>query len=201
MTTQRRIVALVMILSLTLQMAWADGSVRARAAFEVGIGTQGILSYEELGVRLPVGSKGLAVAAKARLLSSLTWATFINRSTGEAVSFHPDVVGGVLSFGGSSPLLSETFRVYGGTDALVGYSFTPWDSVIYGTGNLIGANLTVAVLGYFGIEVFTTPSLSVCLDAGGGLKSLIGDKSNPYAVASSWLGSGFGIRMSLRVYR
>jgi hypothetical protein len=134
-------------------------------------------------------------------MSSLTWATFINRSTGEAVSFHPDVVGGVLSFGGSSPLLRDTFRAYGGTDVFVGYSFTPWDSAIYGTGNLIGANVTVAALGYFGIEVFTTPSLSICLDAGGGLKTLIGDKTNAYAVASSWLGSGFGIRVGLRFYR
>ena len=40
----------------------------------------------------------------------------------------------------------------------------------------------------------------VFLDAGGGFKSLIGDKQNPYVVASSWLGSGFGIKMGMRFY-
>ena len=35
---------------------------------------------------------------KARIMSSLTWATFIHQK-GESVSFHPVVVAGVLSCG------------------------------------------------------------------------------------------------------
>jgi hypothetical protein len=58
MTTWWSFVALVMVLSVSVPTARADGSAGARAALEVGIGTQGILSYEELGVRLPVGSRG-----------------------------------------------------------------------------------------------------------------------------------------------
>ena len=42
--------------------------------------------------------------------------------------------------------------------------------------------------------------LSACLDAGGGWKSIAGDKANPYVIAGSWLGSGFGIRMGMRFY-
>jgi hypothetical protein len=120
--------------------------------------------------------------------------------TSQSVSFHPDVIGGVLSFGGASPLLHGFLRAHGAAEILLGYSFTPWDSAVYGVANLIGNNLTFAVLGSYGIEVFTSDSMSVCLDAGGGWKSLFGDKSNPYAVASSWLGSGFGFRMSMRFY-
>jgi len=56
------------------------------------------------------------------------------------------------------------------------------------------------VLGYFGIELFTTPRMSVHLDAGGGFKSVSGDNGNQYLIASSWLGSGFGIRMGMRFY-
>ena len=143
---------------------------------------------------------GFSVGVKARMLSSLTWATFINQKTLEAVSFHPDVIGGVLSFGGCSPLLYGLLRMYGGSDILLGWSFTPWDSALYGVGNLIGDNLTYAFWGYFGFELFTAPTIAVFLDAGGGLKSLAGDKTNPYATASSWLGSGFGIKMGMRFY-
>jgi hypothetical protein len=170
-------------------------------AFEFGLGTQGILSYEEVGVRLPLIGKASFVSLKARLASSLTWATFRNLETGTTVSFHPDVIVGVVSFGGVSPFVVGPVRMYGACDLLFGYSFTPWDSAIYDTGNLIGPNLTWGVLGYFGIELFTTPTMSVHLDAGGGLKSVSGDRSNQYLVASSWLGSGFGIRMGMRFYR
>ncbi len=137
---------------------------------------------------------------KARLLSSLTWATFINMQTGDSVSFHPDVIGGVVSFGGVSPMIHDMLRMYGQSDILLGYSFMPWDSAIYGVGNLIGDNLTFAIWGCFGLELFTAKSLSVFLDAGGGFKTVFGDKQNPYVVASSWLGSGFGIKMGMRFY-
>ena len=172
----------------------------ASLALEVGMGTQGILSYEEVGVRLPLLGGGFSMALKARFLSSMTWATFTDSRTSQTVSLHPDIVGGVLSFGGTSPLLHGILRAHGAAEILLGYSFTPWDSAIYGVGNLIGDNFTFAVVGSFGIELFTTESLSVCLDAGGGWKSLFGEKSNPYVIASSWLGSGFGIRMGMRFY-
>jgi hypothetical protein len=169
-------------------------------AFEVGMGTQGILSYEEVGVRLPLMGGGFSMALKARFLSSMTWATFTDLRTSQTVSLHPDIVAGVLSFGGTSPLLHGFLRAHGAVEILLGYSFTPWDSAIYGVGNLVGDNLTFALVGSFGIELFTAERLSVCLDAGGGWKSLFGDKSNPYVIASSWLGSGFGIRMGMRFY-
>ena len=168
--------------------------------FQFGIGTQGILSFEEVGVRLPMIGKSFFIEVKARLLSSLTWATFINMQTGDAVSFHPDVVGGIISLGGVSPMLHGVLRMYGQSDIFLGYSFTPWDSALYGVGNLIGDNLTYAFWGCFGLELFTSKSLSVYLDAGGGFKSLHGDTTNTYAMASSWLGSGFGIKMGMRFY-
>jgi hypothetical protein len=201
MASWRAWVSIVVAVTSLAVSAFADAPQGATAAFEVGVGTQGIYSYEEVGLRLPALRGGFSMAVKARLLSSLTWATFIDPRSGEAVSFHPDVVGGVLSFGGASPLASGAFRAHGALDILLGTSFTPWDSAIYGKANLIGDNLTFAFIGSFGIELFTAPRVSLCLDAGGGWKSLFADKANPYAIASSWLGSGFGIRMGMRFYR
>ena len=166
---------------------------------QVGIGVQGSLSYFECGVILPPIGDRVSIGLKARGMSSVTWATFIHKD-GRSVSFHPVVVGGVVSVGGASPLFDETYRMYGGMDFLLGYSFTPYDSLIYKTGNLIGPNLTFGVWGYGGIEVFTAQKLSYCLDSGGGFKTLFGDKKNLYAIGSSWLGSGFGIRTGLRTY-
>jgi hypothetical protein len=167
---------------------------------EASAGIQGILSFFQLGVVFPRIKGSLFLALSARMASSLTWATFYNMDTMETVSFHPVLAAGVLSFGGSSPLLYGVVRMYGGTDLLLGYTFTPYDSAIYGIGNLVGDNLTFAILGYFGLEFFTSPRLAVFLDAGGGFKSLFGDENNPYAVASSWLGSGFGFRLGVRFY-
>jgi hypothetical protein len=169
-------------------------------SLELGMGTQGIMSYEEVGIRIPAGSNGFSIALSARFMSSLTWASFTNLSTGSSVSFHPDVAAGVVSFGGASPLLYGILRAHGAVEILLGYSFTPWDSAIYGVPNLIGPNITFALMGTFGLELFTAPRVSVCLDAGGGWKSIVGDKSNPFVIAGSWLGSGFGIRMGMRFY-
>lgn len=169
-------------------------------ALEFGLGTQGVLSYEEVGVRFPLIGKASFASVKVRLASSLTWATFTDLGTGQTVSLHPDFIAGVLSFGGVSPFVLGPVRMYGACDLLLGYTFTPWDSLVYGTGNLVGANLTYGVLGHFGIELFTTPKMSVHLDAGGGFKSVTGDKANQYLIASSWLGSGFGFRMGMRFY-
>ena len=72
--------------------------------------------------------------------------------------------------------------------------------MIYGTGNLVGENLTFGIIGYFGFEFFTTPKLSFFTDAGGGFKSMSGDETNQYVIAASWIGSGFSYRMGLRFY-
>ena len=190
----------IMVLAASLSAAEYPADAGSSISIEFGMGTQGIMSYEEVGIRVPVGSGGFTIALSGRFMSSLTWATFTNLDTGDSVSFHPDIVAGVMSFGGASPLLHGMLRVHGATDILLGYSFTPWDSAIYGVPNLIGPNITYALLGTFGLEFFTAPRVSICLDAGGGFKSISGDKANPYVIAAGWLGSGFGIRLSMRFY-
>lgn len=180
--------------------AFTEDAQEKSRGLEFSMGMQGILSFEEIGVRLPVIGDSFFIGVKARLLSSLTWATFINMQTGDSVSFHPDVIGGVVSFGGVSPMIHGVLRMYGQSDLLLGYSFMPWDSAVYTVGNLIGENLTFAIWGCFGLELFTAKSLSVFLDAGGGFKTVFGDRQNPYVIASSWLGSGFGIKMGMRFY-
>jgi hypothetical protein len=188
------IALLIVAIASTKAAAMGDG-----VAVQVSIGIQGSLSYAEAGVILPPIGDTVTIGLKARAMSSITWATFIHQD-GRAVSFHPVVVGGVISVGGTSPLFKDTYRMYGGMDLLLGYSFTPYDSLVYKTKNLIGENLTFGLWGYAGIEVFTAENISYCIDSGGGFKSLFCDKQNLYAVASSWLGSGFGIRTSLRTY-
>ncbi len=198
----KRLAACVAFLLMALSSlpVHAGDEKEGRFAVDAGVGMQGILSFEEVGIRMPLFGRGAFIGVKARLLSSLTWATFIDMRTGRAVSFHPDVIGGVLAFGGASPMLRDSLRMYGQAELLLGYSFTPWDSAIYGVGNLIGDNLTFAVRGCFGLELFTSETLSVFFEAGGGFKSLIADKTNPYVIASSWLGSGFGFEMGTRFY-
>ena len=168
--------------------------------FEFGMGMQGSLSFFQIGLLFPKINDRLFLDIKARICSSITWATFIDMETGEAVSFHPVVAAGIISFGGCSPLIYDCIRMYGGMDLLSGYSFTPYDSVIYEVDNLIGDNLTFAIIGYFGLELFTAPTIAFYLDGGGGFKSLFGDKENTYVIASSWLGSGFGIKMGMRFF-
>jgi len=185
-------------------LLWVAGVLPAAAlgdtaAFQFSIGTQGVLSFAEVGVSLPPIGGGVVLGLKARVMSSLTWATFTHRD-GRSVSVHPAVAGAVLSCGGSSPLFADTYRMYGGMDLLLGCSFTPYDSLIYDTGNLIGPNLTFALWGYYGLELFTADNVSYCLDSGGGYKGLRSDKENLYALASSWLGSGFGIKTGMRFY-
>jgi hypothetical protein len=172
---------------------------RKNFGFEVSTGIQGILSFVQLGVLFPLVGDSLFIDLKLKYLSSITWATYID-TEGNAVSFHPAVIGGAVSFGGYSPLFYDCVRMYGGVDLFIGHSFTPYDSWFRQTGNLIGDNLTYAALGFFGLEFFTSPHMSIILDAGGGFKSLFGDKNNQYAIASGWLGSGFGIKMGVRYY-
>ncbi len=169
--------------------------------FSVAIGTQGAFSYIEAGVTLPkLGA--LAVEVKARAMSCLNWVPTLDPSL-TPPAFHPVAVGGALSFGGASPMFSGFFRAYGATEIFLGYTFTPYDSAIYGLGNLIGPNLTYALTGYFGVELFTSDKSSIFIDSGGGFKNLYvdaGRKTDPYVVAASWVGSGFTFRMGTKLY-
>lgn len=168
---------------------------------EFAPGMMGSLSFMQAGVTLPTLGSSFQIGIKGRMCSSLTWATFINQETGEQASFHPVTAAGVISFGGSGPILHGAVRPYGATDILLGYTFSPYDNLIYGTGNLVGPNLTFGVFGYFGLELFTSDRMAVFLDAGGGFKMLKPeDSENIYAIAASWLGSGFGIKMGIRFY-
>jgi hypothetical protein len=168
---------------------------------EFGAGIAGSLSYFEAGVKMPKINDRFFIDVKARFMSAITWTTFVNMETAETVSFHPVVVGGVVSMGTVGPLVNDELRIYGGTDMLLGYSFTPYDSLAYGVGNLIPPNLTFGVWGHFGFEYFLSQTSSVYIQSGGGFKSLlVEDKTNAYAVASSWLGSGFGIQMGSAFY-
>jgi len=175
------------------------GAQAGAFALQFSMGIQGSLSFFEAGVVFPSLGNSMFVGLKARIMSSLTWATFIHQN-GESVCFHPVVAGGVISFGGASPMIEDVYRMYGGMDIFLGYTFTPYDSAIYKTDNLIGKNLTYALWGYYGLELFTADKIAYFLDSGGGYKGLFCDKSNMYAVASSWLGSGFGIKTGMRLY-
>jgi hypothetical protein len=198
--------ALLVIVVMTLAAVPAAAEIDTLNAgrslgLEFAPGMMGSLSFMQAGVTLPTIGKSFQIGIKARMCSSLTWATFINQETGEQASFHPVTAAGVISFGGSGPILHGFMRPYGATDILAGYTFTPYDDLIYGTGNLIGPNLTFGIFGYFGLELFTSDRLAVFLDAGGGFKTLKPeDDENVYAIAASWLGSGFGLKMGMRFY-
>ena len=168
--------------------------------YEFGMGIQGILSYFEGGVLRFRGGGHNYFGIRAKYMSSLTWATFADED-GQVVSCHPVVVGGAFTFGGASPMLHDVFRARGGADILLGYTFTPYDDLVYHTGNLVGDNITFGVTGFFGLELFTGERTSVYFDAGGGFKMNTGDAENPYVIASSWLGSGFMLRVGMTFYR
>jgi len=168
-------------------------------AITIGAGLAGSLSFFDVGVTLPKINDTVSVDVKLRWMSSITWVTFVNMETSETASFHPVVVGVVVSVGSIGPLLDGAFRVYGGSDFLLGYSFTPYDSLVYGVSNLIPPNLTYGIWGHFGFDYFTSDTSSIYIQSGGGYKGLlVEDKTNAYAVASSWLGCGFGIQMGSR---
>ena len=96
--------------------------------FEFGAGIAGSLSYFETGLTMPKINDTVFVDVKARFMSAITWTTFVNMDAAEPVSFHPVIVCGVVSVGTVGPLVNDEIRVYGGTDILLGYSFTPYDS-------------------------------------------------------------------------
>ena len=106
---------------------------------------------------------GLVVCVGSTLFMSLLVLPllFINMETSETVSFHPVIAGVVVGVGSVGPVVNESFRVYGGTDVLLGYSFTPYDSLFYGVGNLIPPNVTFGIWGLFGFEMFTSDRSSI----------------------------------------
>ena len=160
----------------------------------------GSFSFFQAGVMFPKINNSFSIGVSARICSSLTWATFINMESEEAVSFHPVLAAGVLSFRGNSPMIFDALMMYGGADLLAGYTFTPYDALIYGTGNLLGDNLTFGIIGYFGFELMTGSNISFFTDVGGGFKTISGDETNQYVIGASWLGSGFSHRAGLRFY-
>ena len=169
--------------------------------WQIGTGINGSLSYFETGIMFPRINDTVFINAKVKAMSAITWTNFTNMETGETVSFHPVVVGGCLTVGGGSRLIEDIFKVYGGTDIFLGFSMTPYDSFFYGVGNLFPQNLTFGVWGHFGLEFFTSETSSIFIQSGGGYKSLITEeKENPYAVAGSWLGSGFCFEMGTNIY-
>jgi len=194
-----RRVLLLMALAVCIASSTVNGVPANGFGITIGAGIAGSLSFFEVGVMLPKINDTVFVDIKLRWMSSITWVTFVNMETSETVSFHPVVVGAVVSVGTVGPLMNDEFRVYGGSDILLGYSFTPYDSLAYDVGNLIPPNLTFGVWGHFGFDYFTSDTSSIYVQSGGGFKSLfVEDKKNAYAVASSWLGSGFSIQMGSR---
>ena len=194
-------VLLPMALAVCIASSTVNGVPANGFGITIGAGLAGNLSFFEVGVMLPKINDTVFVDIKLRWMSSITWVTFVNMETSETVSFHPVVVGAVVSVGTVGPLMNDEFRVYGGSDILLGYSFTPYDSLAYDVGNLIPPNLTFGVWGHFGFDYFTSDTSSIYVQSGGGFKSLfVEDKKNAYAVASSWLGSGFSIQMGSRFH-
>ena len=196
----RRFLAIGLLLTCLSSLSLAQSAGNG-FGIEFGAGIAGSLSFLEIGLSMPKINEKVFVDVKARWMSAITWTTFVNMDTNETVSFHPVVVGGVISVGTVGPLVNDELRVYGGSDILLGYSFTPYDSLAYGVGNLIPPNLTFATWGHFGFEYFLSDMSSIYIQSGGGFKSmLVEDKTDAYAVASSWIGSGFGVQMGSHFY-
>ncbi len=194
---------LVMIIIFLILMSSVLGAQTTGTGWgwQIGTGINGSLSYFETGIMFPRINETVFINVKIKAMSAITWTNFTNMETGESVSFHPAVVGGCITMGGGSRLIEDFFKVYGGTDIFLGYSLTPYDSFFYKVGNLFPSNLTFGVWGHFGLEFFTSENSSVFIQSGGGYKSLITEeKTNPYAVAGSWLGSGFCVEMGTNIY-
>lgn len=133
---------------------------------QFGAGIAGSMSFFDIGLIFPKIDEKIFINIKARVMSSITWTTFVNKDTKETASFHPVVVGGSLGIGSVGPMVNDELRMYGGCDLLLGYSFTPYDSLFYKTKNLIPPNLTYAVWGYFGFEYFTSDNSSFFIQRG-----------------------------------
>jgi len=192
----KRHIAAALALATALGLALTAGG---GPGLRAGAGIQGAFSMFEAGFELPKINRSFGIGFRARYLSALTYATYID-SAGEYVSFHPCVVGGAVSFGGCSPLIAERLRAYGSFEVLLGHSFTPWDDAVIGVGNLFGPNLTWIASGQLGLEVFTGPRTAFYVESGGGLKSIRGEEDNPHVNTTAWLGSGVTLRIGVNLY-
>ena len=168
---------------------------------EISTGLQGSFSFAQIGVNYSPLKRNFWIGLKFREMSSITWVSFTNMQTNETVSFHPLVLAGILTMGGSSKQWKDLYRVYGYSEVLIGHSSTPYDSYFYDVPNLIGDNVTYGIFGLFGIEFFTSKRMSLFIESGGGYKSIaVDDEKNQYAIASGWIGSGVTLRMGTIIY-
>jgi hypothetical protein len=190
---------IVAALALAAAVGLASTAGGGGPGLRVGAGIQGAFSMFEAGFELPKLNGSFGIGLRARYLSALTYATYID-SAGDYVSFHPCVIGGAVSFGGCSPVIAERLRAYGSFEVLLGHSFTPWDNAVTGAGNLFGPNLTWVASGQMGLEVFTGSRTAVYLESGGGFKSIRGDEDNRHVSATAWLGSGVTLRVGVNFY-
>ena len=199
----KKTVILLMFLAVPFA-SHASGAAETTApgrAFEAAAGTQGPLSFFQAGVHFPNVKNSMFLGLKFKYLSCLNYVTFIDPADNTSyISFHPVAMGAVFSIGGASPMSRGFMKAYGGMDLFLGTSSTPYDDMVYGTGNLMGDNVTFIISGYFGLELFTNDRTSIFIDAGGGFKGVSGDKNNMYVSASSWIGSGFNFKMGFRFY-
>jgi len=178
-----------------------DTSSFKKFGFEVSTGLQGSLSFAQVGLNYFPKNQSFWISSKIRGMSSITWVTFINQDTQESVSFHPTVIAGIFTFGGSSMTRERIYRAYGYAEILIGHTFTPYDSYFYDEPNLVGINITYGIFGIFGMEFYTSEKVSLIIESGGGFKSMIiNEKENQYAIATSWIGSGVTLRMGTIIY-
>lgn len=151
---------------------------------EMAGGWHGSLAFVEGGVRLPRILRHLTSGLKLSLAGSNAAAAFTNLETGQTMSLRPLVLGGTISLGGSSDLMLDMFRPYGGVDLFVGTTVTP-HAFLNRDETMIGSNLTYGWMGTVGIELLTSEHWSTFFEAGGGSMSLMTIEEDRFSVASS----------------
>lgn len=196
------LLSLLMISSFIAYSQASDSiSTKRNLGFEITTGLQGSMSFAQIGAKYSPSKHNFWIGLKFREMSSITWVTFIHMETNESVSFHPFILAGIITMGGSSMQWKDNFKVYGYSEILIGHSSTPYDSYFYNVSNLIGKNVTYGIFGVFGIEFLASKRTSLFIESGGGYKSMVvPDKKNQYAVACGWIGSGVTLRMGTTIY-
>ena len=200
---KKTILLSLLIISNVIAFPQASDSISTKRniGFEISTGLQGSLSFAQIGVNYSPSKYNFRIGVKFREMSSITWVTFIDMETKESVSFHPFILAGILTMGGSSMQWKNNFRVYGYSEILIGHSSTPYDSYFYDEPNLIGKNVTYGIFGLFGIEFLASKRMSLFIESGGGYKSMaVDDEKNQYVIASGWIGSGVTLRMGTIIY-
>jgi len=199
----RRIITLLILTNCLSGFSQVTDSIKSNRniGFEVTTGLQGTLSFAQIGINYNPPNQNFWIGTKFRAMSCINWVTFINQETSEEVSFHPTVLAGIVTFGGTSMHITDLFRGYGYVELMLGYTSTPYDSYFYDVPNLVGKNTTYGIFGLYGIEFYTSKKVSLFIESGGGYKNIkVDDKENPYAIACSWIGSGITFRMGTIIY-